>query len=102
MIHNPILPGFHADPCICRKGDDFYVAVSSFEWFPGIPIYHSKDMKNWELYSHALTNADDSDLKKLPSAKGIWQCRPRLSAPAARPQGRCGSGPAGRSELHRR
>ena len=63
MIHNPILPGFHADPCICRKGDDFYVAVSSFEWFPGIPIYHSKDMKNWELYSHALTNADDSDWK---------------------------------------
>ena len=72
MINNPILPGLHADPCICRKGDDFYVAVSSFEWFPGIPIYHSKDMKNWELYSHALTNADDSDLKKLPSAKGIW------------------------------
>ncbi len=72
MIQNPILPGFHADPCICRKGDDLYVAVSSFEWFPGIPIYHSKDMKNWELYSHALVNADDPDLKKLPSAKGIW------------------------------
>ena len=72
MIQNPILPGFHADPCICRKGDDFYIAVSSFEWFPGIPIYHSKDMKNWELYSHALTNAEDPDLKKLPSAKGIW------------------------------
>ena len=72
MIQNPILPGFHADPCICRKGDDFYIAVSSFEWFPGIPIYHSKDMKNWELYSHALNNAEDPDLKKLPSAKGIW------------------------------
>lgn len=72
MIKNPILPGFHADPCICKKGDDFYLAVSSFEWFPGIPIYHSKDMKNWELYSHALQNADDPDLKKLPSAKGIW------------------------------
>ena len=72
MIQNPILPGFHADPCICRKGDDFYIAVSSFEWFPGIPIYHSKDMKNWELYSHALTNAEEPDLKKLPSAKGIW------------------------------
>ena len=68
MIHNPILPGFHADPCICRKGDDFYVAVSSFEWFPGIPIYHSKDMKNWELYSHALINADDSDLVNLAKA----------------------------------
>ena len=72
MIQNPILPGFNPDPCICRKGDDFYIAVSSFEWFPGIPIYHSKDMKHWELYSHALQNADDPDLKKLPSAKGIW------------------------------
>ena len=45
MIQNPILPGFNPDPSICRKGDDFYIAVSSFEWFPGIPIYHSKDMK---------------------------------------------------------
>ena len=72
MIQNPILPGFNPDPCICRKGGDYYIAVSSFEWFPGIPIYHSKDMKNWELYSHALQNANDPDLKKLPSAKGIW------------------------------
>ena len=69
MIQNPILPGFHPDPCICRKGNDFYIVVSSFEWFPGIPIYHSKDMKHWELYSHALSNADEPDLKKLPSAK---------------------------------
>lgn len=72
MIQNPILPGFHADPCICRKGDDFYLAVSSFEWFPGIPIYHSRDMKHWELYAHALQNAENPDLKGLPSAKGIW------------------------------
>ena len=72
MIQNPILPGFNPDPCICRKGGDYYIAVSSFEWFPGIPIYHSKDMKNWELYAHALQNADNPDLKKLPSAKGIW------------------------------
>lgn len=72
MIHNPILPGFHSDPCICRKGDDFYLAVSSFEWFPGIPIYHSRDLQHWELYSHALQNADEPDLRKLPSAKGIW------------------------------
>ena len=72
MIQNPILPGFHADPCICRKGNDFYIAVSSFEWFPGIPIYHSRDMKSWELYSHALQNDREPDLRKLPSAKGIW------------------------------
>lgn len=72
MIKNPILPGFNPDPCICRKGEDYYMAVSSFEWFPGIPVYHSKDLKNWELYSHVLTDDVDVDLKKLPSAKGIW------------------------------
>ena len=49
MILNPILPGFNPDPCICRKGDDYYLAVSTFEWFPGIPVYHSKDLKHWEL-----------------------------------------------------
>lgn len=72
MIQNPILPGFNPDPCICRKGDDYYLATSTFEWFPGIPIYHSKDLKNWELYSHVLTDDEEVDLKKLPSAKGIW------------------------------
>lgn len=72
MIKNPILPGFNPDPCICRKGNDYYMAVSSFEWFPGIPIYHSKDLKNWELYTHVLTDDSVVDLKKLPSAKGIW------------------------------
>lgn len=72
MLHNPILPGFNPDPCICRKGDDYYIAVSTFEWFPGIPVYHSKDMKNWELYTHVLTDDSKVDLKKLPSAKGIW------------------------------
>ena len=72
MIENPILPGFHADPCICRKGDDYYLAVSSFEWFPGIPIYHSRDLKHWELYSHVLTDEKQADLRGLPSAKGIW------------------------------
>lgn len=72
MIKNPILPGFNPDPCICRKGDDYYMAVSSFEWFPGIPVYHSKDLKNWEIYTHVLTDDTEVDLKKLPSAKGIW------------------------------
>lgn len=72
MIKNPILPGFNSDPCICRKGDDYYMAVSSFEWFPGIPVYHSKDLKNWEIYTHVLTDDTVVDLKKLPSAKGIW------------------------------
>ena len=72
MIHNPVLPGFNPDPCICRKGSDFYLAVSSFEWFPGVPVYHSKDLKHWELYANALTDPETVDLRGLPSGKGIW------------------------------
>ncbi len=72
MIQNPILPGCNPDPSICRKGDDFYLAVSSFEWFPGVPVYHSKDLKHWELYANALNNPRTLDLRGLPSAKGIW------------------------------
>lgn len=72
MLKNPIFPGFHADPCICKVGADYYIAVSSFEWMPGIPVYHSKDLKNWELYTHVITQPEQADLRKLPSAKGIW------------------------------
>ena len=72
MIHNPILPGFHTDPCLCRRGEDFYLAVSTFEWFPGVPVYHSRDLKHWELYTHLLTDADGLDLRGLPSSKGVW------------------------------
>ncbi|MCD7821505.1 MAG: glycoside hydrolase family 43 protein [Clostridiales bacterium] len=72
MIQNPILKGFNPDPCICRKGDDYYIAVSSFEWMPGIPVYHSRDLKHWELYTHILTDDAKPNLTRLPSAKGIW------------------------------
>lgn len=72
MIKNPILEGFHPDPCLCRKGDDFYLACSTFEWMPSIPIYHSKDLKNWEHLTNVITDEKMADLKKLPSAKGIW------------------------------
>ena len=65
MIKNPILPGFNPDPCICRKGEDYYLAVSTFEWFPGIPVYHSRDLKNWELYTHVLTDDREVDLKSF-------------------------------------
>ena len=72
MIQNPVFKGFNPDPSICRRGDDYYVAVSSFEWFPGLPIYHSRDLKHWQLLTHVLTDDNNPDLKKLPSAKGIW------------------------------
>ena len=72
MLKNPIFPGFNPDPCICKAGDDYYIIVSSFEWMPGLPIYHSKDLKNWELYTHVIRSEKQADLRKLPSAKGIW------------------------------
>ena len=54
-ITNPILPGFNADPSICRVGDDFYIATSTFEWFPGVQIHHSRDLVNWRLLTRPLT-----------------------------------------------
>ena len=71
-MKNPILPGFNSDPCLCRRGEDYYLAVSSFEWFPGVPVYHSRDLRHWELLAHILTDDRQTDLRKLPSAKGIW------------------------------
>lgn len=72
MIHNPILPGFNPDPAIIRVGDDYYIATSSFEWFPGIPIYHSKDLVHWRLVDYALKTKQHIDLTCLPPSKGVW------------------------------
>ena len=55
---NPILPGGHPDPSICRAGDDYYIVNSTFEYFPGLPIHHSKDLVNWELIGYALNREE--------------------------------------------
>ena len=49
MINNPILKGFNPDPSIVRVGGDYYIATSTFEWYPGVQIHHSKDLVNWRL-----------------------------------------------------
>ncbi len=54
-LKNPILPGFYPDPSICRVGEDFYLACSSFEEYPGLPIFHSRDLMNWEQICYAMT-----------------------------------------------
>ena len=54
-IVNPIIPGFYPDPSICRVGDDFYLVCSSFELYPGIPVFHSKDLAHWEQLCYAMT-----------------------------------------------
>lgn len=69
---NPILPGFHPDPSICRVGDDYYIVNSTFEWFPGIPIHHSRDLKNWRLIGHALTRQSQIDLRGVVDSGGVW------------------------------
>ena len=71
-IHNPILPGFHPDPSICRVGDDYYIATSTFEWFPGVSIHHSRDLVNWRLLTHALGDTRLLDLRGVPSSGGVW------------------------------
>ena len=54
MIRNPILRGFYPDPSICRVGDDFYIVNSSFSFYPGVPVFHSRDLVNWEQIGHVL------------------------------------------------
>ena len=55
FIQNPVLRGFNPDPSIIRVHDDYYIVTSTFEWFPGVPIYHSKDLANWRQVGHVLT-----------------------------------------------
>lgn len=72
MIQNPILKGFNPDPTIIRIGVDYYIATSTFEWWPGVCIYHSKDLKHWELHSHPLRRQSQLNLQGVPDGGGIW------------------------------
>lgn len=70
---NPIIPGFHPDPSICRVGEDYYLVTSSFEYFPGIPLFHSRDLVHWEQIGHCLTrNSQITLAKDFPNSMGIY------------------------------
>lgn len=71
-IHNPILKGFNPDPCICRADNDYYIATSTFEWFPGVQIHHSKDLKNWKLLYRPLNRLSQLNMKGNPDSCGVW------------------------------
>jgi len=71
-IRNPILPGFNPDPSICRVGDDYYIATSTFEWYPGVQIHHSRDLVNWRLVTRPLDRASLLDLRGEPDSCGVW------------------------------
>lgn len=53
-FYNPILPGWYSDPSICTNGEDYFLVTSSFSYFPGVPIFHSKDLVNWKQIGHVL------------------------------------------------
>ncbi|TFL16315.1 glycoside hydrolase family 43 protein [Jannaschia formosa] len=72
MIRNPILPGFRPDPSICRVGADYYIAVSTFEWYPGVEIHHSTDLVTWRLAARPLNRAALLDMRGNPDSCGIW------------------------------
>lgn len=69
---NPVLPGFHADPSICRVGEDYYLVTSTFEYFPGVPVYHSRDLVNWRQLGHVLTRKSQLNLDRMRSSGGIF------------------------------
>lgn len=71
-IQNPILKGFNPDPSICRVADDFYIATSTFEWFPGVQIHHSKDLVHWQLIKRPLDRVSQIDMRGNLDSGGVW------------------------------
>lgn len=71
-LQNPILRGFNPDPSIVRVGDDYYIATSTFEWYPGVQIHHSRDLANWRLLTRPLRRASQLNLLGEPDSCGVW------------------------------
>jgi alpha-N-arabinofuranosidase len=69
---NPVLPGFYSDPSVCRVGGDYYMVHSSFGYFPGVPIFHSTNLVNWEQIGHVLTTASQARLDQAGVTLGIF------------------------------
>jgi xylan 1,4-beta-xylosidase len=71
-IRNPILRGFNPDPSIVRVGDDYFIATSTFEWFPGVQVHHSLDLAHWRLLTRPLKRASQLNMLGDPDSCGIW------------------------------
>ena len=69
---NPVIPGFNPDPSVCRVGDDYYLVTSTFQYFPGVPVYHSKDLIHWQQIGNCLTRESQLRLKDANSSGGIY------------------------------
>jgi len=71
-IVNPVLRGFHPDPSFVRVGEDYYLVNSTFEWFPGVPIHHSRDLVHWRPIGHILTRPSQLELRGIADSGGVW------------------------------
>jgi xylan 1,4-beta-xylosidase len=71
-FHNPILPGFYPDPSICRVNEDYYLITSTFEYFPGIPVFHSKDLVHWNQIGHVLDRSSQLELDSIRPSGGVY------------------------------
>jgi xylan 1,4-beta-xylosidase len=71
-FRNPILPGFHPDPSICRVGEDYYLVNSTFEYFPGLPVYHSRDLVHWRCLGHVLDRLSQLSLDGVYASGGLY------------------------------
>ncbi|MNC12209.1 Beta-xylosidase [compost metagenome] len=69
---NPVLPGFYPDPSVTRAGEDYYLVCSSFEYFPGVPIFHSRDLIHWKQIGHVLDRISQLDIRGCASSDGIY------------------------------
>lgn len=72
LVHNPVIPGYHPDPSICRVDDTYYLVTSSFEFSPGVPIFSSHNLIDWELIGHCLTRPSQLPLKNCQVSEGIY------------------------------
>lgn len=72
IIQNPVLRGFCPDPCMIRFGGDYYLATSTFEWWPGVNLFHSRDLARWEQLPSPVRDPDQLDLRGDPNSGGIW------------------------------
>lgn len=72
LLPNPLIPGFNPDPSVVRVGDDYYICTSSFEYLPGLPIYHSKDFIHWNLIGHVVTTEHQLASAQIPTNGGAW------------------------------
>ncbi len=71
-LPNPLIPGFNPDPSIVRVGEDYYLATSTFEYLPGVPIYHSKNLVDWALIGHVMTREGQLQMTGVPTGGGAW------------------------------